>query len=142
MTMTNGTRSLLDVERRFWDAMQEKDGRTAADMTDDTCIVVGAQGVNAITPQAMETMTHEGPWQLQRYSLADDSAVVRMIGDDVALVAYNVHTQVTMDGKPMPFDANDASVWVRRDGEWRCAMHAEAVVGAHPKPDAEAGTKK
>jgi ketosteroid isomerase-like protein len=129
MTTTTDTCSLLDVERRFWDAMQENDGTTAAEMTDDTCIVVGAQGVNAISPESMASMTREGKWQLQRYTLDDDSAQVRMIGEDVALVAYSVHEEVKMNGKPMSVDANDASVWVRRDGEWRCAMHVEAVAG-------------
>lgn len=129
MTTTTDTRALLDVERRFWNAMQEKDAETAAEMTDDECIVVGGQGVSAITSDAMGKMTAEGPWQLQRYTLDDDSAQVRMIGDDVALVAYSVKEDVTMNGKAMSVDAHDASVWVRRDGEWRCAMHVESVAG-------------
>ncbi len=80
-------------------------------------------------PSEMDRMTREGPWQLERYALQDDTAQVRMIGDDVALVAYSVHEDVTMKGKPMSVDAHEASVWVRRDGEWRCAMHVESVAG-------------
>ncbi len=129
MTITTDTRALLDVERRFWNAMQRKDAETAAEMTDDECIVVGAQGVSAISSESMGKMTAEGPWQLQRYTLDDGSAQVRMIGDDVALVAYSVKEDVTMNGEAMSVDANDASVWVRREGEWRCAMHVEAIAG-------------
>ncbi|MEO7102620.1 MAG: hypothetical protein ABI311_04630 [Gemmatimonadaceae bacterium] len=36
---------------------------------------------------------------------------------------------VVVDGKTIQLTANDASVWVRRDGEWRCALHTESVAG-------------
>lgn len=141
MTATE-TRTLLDIERRFWDAMQEKDGKTAGEMTDESCIVVGAQGVNRITPEAMDRMTREGPWQLTRYDLKDDTAQVRMLGDDVALVAYSVHEDVTMEGKPISMDAHEASVWVRRDGEWRCAMHIESLASDNSKQKNGDGASK
>lgn len=143
MTTTTETRTLLDVERKFWDAMQEKDGKTAGEMTDESCIVVGAQGVNRITAQEMDRMTREGPWQLTGYDLKDDTAQVRMLGDDVALVAYSVHEDVTMNGKPMSMDAHEASVWVRRDGEWRCALHVESLAGDDSSQTSErsAGTR-
>lgn len=139
MTTTTETRTLLDVERRFWDAMQEKDGKTAGEMTDESCIVVGAQGVSRITAKEMDRMTREGPWQLTRYDLKDDTAQVRMLGDDVALVAYSVHEDVTMSGKPMSMDAHEASVWVRRDGEWRCALHVESLAGDKSSHQADSG---
>ncbi|MEP7381576.1 MAG: nuclear transport factor 2 family protein [Gemmatimonadota bacterium] len=129
MTSDADTRALLDVERRFWNAMRDKDANVAASMTDDVCITVGAQGVSAVTPDSMGTMTTEGKWQLQRFAFSDDKAQVRLLSDDVALVAYPVHLEVTMDGKPLSMDANEASVWVRRDGTWRCALHTESVVG-------------
>ena len=44
MPATDST-ELLDVERRFWDAMKTKDAPARSEMTDDGCIVVGAQGV-------------------------------------------------------------------------------------------------
>jgi hypothetical protein len=32
-------------------------------------------------------------------------------------------------GQPLTLEANDTSVWVRRDGTWRCAMHTESISG-------------
>jgi uncharacterized protein (TIGR02246 family) len=120
---------LLELEHRFWTAMQEKDGKTAAAMTDDGCIVTGAQGVSAISAQQMEEMTVEGKWTIEEYSLDEKNAQVRMIGADVAIVAYKVGERLTVEGKPVSFDANDASVWVRRNGKWLCAMHTESLAG-------------
>ena len=129
MATTTQTQTLLDNERRFWDAMREKDAETAGQMTDDGCIVVGAQGVSAIDAKTMAKLTKEGEWELKRYTFDEKTAQVRFVNDDVALVAYKVNEQVEVDGETVALEANDSSVWVRRDGEWLCAMHTESLAG-------------
>ena len=54
---------------------------------------------------------------------------MQFLNEDVALVAYNVKEKLKVDGKPVNLEANDASVWVRKNGEWLCAMHTESLVG-------------
>lgn len=39
---------LVETEQHFWDAMQNKDGEAASELTDDGSIIVGAQGVSKI----------------------------------------------------------------------------------------------
>ena len=124
-----GKEKLLEVEKRFWDAMRTKDADTAADMTDDGCIIVGAQGVSAIDQKTMGKLTTEGEWQLQQYSFDDRNTKVRFVSDDVAIVAYKVNERVVVEGESLPIEANDSSVWVRRDGQWRCALHTESLAG-------------
>jgi hypothetical protein len=50
-----------------------------------------------------------------------------MLGGDVAALAYTVHEELTVEGKPVTLDAADVSVWVRRNGRWLCALHTESV---------------
>jgi hypothetical protein len=120
---------LLELERKFWDAMKDKDATAASRMTDDKCIVVGAQGVSAIDPKTMGRMTEEGDWTSERYTFDDQKTEVRFLSDDVAVVAYSVNEDLSVGGNPVTIDANDASVWVRRDGSWRCALHTESISG-------------
>lgn len=54
---------------------------------------------------------------------------MRLLEDDVALVAYKVHEDLTVDGKKVSMDAADSSVWVRRNDQWRCALHTESLAG-------------
>lgn len=122
-------RDVLELERRFWDAMKTKDAERAKEMTDERCIVVGAQGVSSIDPVTMGRMTEEGPWRLEQFEVDEESAQVRMVAPDVAIVAYRVEERVVVDGKTVSMAANDSSVWVRRDDEWRCALHTESVEG-------------
>ena len=129
MTTAANDKDVLDLERRFWNALKAKDANTAEQMTDDGCIIVGAQGVSAIDRKTMGKLTVEGKWQLQHYSFDEQNAKVRFIGDDVAVVAYKVNERVEIDGQTLPIEANDSSVWVRRNGEWLCALHTESLAG-------------
>jgi uncharacterized protein (TIGR02246 family) len=127
-TQTN-EQELIDTEQHFWDAIQKKDAGGAAELTDDGCIIVGAQGVSAIDRKSMRKMTAEGKWELKQFSFNESTRQVRFVGDDVAIVAYTVSEQIVVDGKPLHFDAHDSSVWVRYDGGWRCALHTESLAG-------------
>jgi hypothetical protein len=129
MTTTAKTVELLEHERRFWNAMRDKDGEAASEMTNDRCIVVGSQGVSAIDPNTMARLTNSGDWELERFTFDESTAQVQFLNDDIALVAYRVKEKLTVDGKPVNLEANDASVWVRKNGEWLCAMHTESLAG-------------
>ena len=120
---------LVEVERRFWNAMKEKDASTASELTDDQCVVVGAQGVSAIDAQTMGKMTTEGAWELEQFSFDEQARQIRFLTDDIAIVAYPVKERVIVDGATLPIEANDSSVWIRRDGQWRCALHTESLAG-------------
>ena len=120
---------LVDVERRFWNAMKEKDAAAASELTDEQCVIVGAQGVSAIDAQTMAKLTSEGQWELEQYSFDEQKRQIRFLTDDIAIVAYPVRERVIVDGETLPVVANDSSVWVRRDGQWRCALHTESLAG-------------
>ena len=67
----------------------------------------------------------DNKWELLSYEMSDVQA--RMISEDVAIVAYKVRKELTVDDKPGTLHANDSSTWVRRNGSWKCALHTEAV---------------
>jgi ketosteroid isomerase-like protein len=127
-----GTRTieaeLLDLEKRFWQAIKDKDVDAAMRLTDETCIVTGAQGVGSIDRKTMAGMMNAAQYTLHHFEIKE-GAQVRLVRDDVAIVAYQVHEELTVDGKPVTLDAADASMWVRRDGRWLCALHTEAIAG-------------
>ena len=129
MSSSTHEQELVDVERRFWNAMKEKDAAAASALTDDQCVIVGAQGVSAIDAKTMAKLTSEGQWELEQFSFDEQKRQIRFLTDDIAIVAYQVKERVVVDGETLPIEANDSSVWVRRDGEWRCALHTESLAG-------------
>lgn len=119
---------LIALEKQYWQAMKEKDAEAAMRLTDDGCIIAGAQGVMRIDKTALAAMFTNAPYTLHDATLGDDVAV-RFLSDDVAIVAYKVHEELTVEGKPVKLDAADTSTWTRRGGQWRCALHTESIAG-------------
>lgn len=118
---------LLELETRFWNSVKTRDVATAVALTADPCIVSGAQGVAQIDRQAFTRMMEAENWTLHDFTIKD--VKVQRLSDDVAVIGYKVHENLTVEGKPVSLDAADTSTWVRKDGRWLCAMHAEALVG-------------
>lgn len=120
---------LLELERRFWDAIKNRDSRTAARLSDDHCLIVGPQGVADIDKQTLSKMV-EGPTsQLKQYQFDDREVHIRVVSKDVAIIAYKVREDLVVSGTPLTMQAFDTSVWVRRDGAWVCALHTETLPG-------------
>ncbi len=123
----NLEKEILDLENKFWQSMIDKDAAVGAGLTADPCLVTGAQGVARIDRKHFAKMMEEGKWKLHAYNFTD--VKVEPVTDGVAVIAYKVHEDLTIDGKKMTLDAADASTWVKKNGEWLCALHTESVLG-------------
>lgn len=121
-------KELVELERQYWQALKDRDYETAQRLTDDGGIVTGPQGVGTIDKQTLVTMMEQAPYTIDDFKL-DPDMKVRVLGDDIAVVAYKVHEKLTVEGKPVTFDAADTSTWIRRGGSWVCAVHTEAIAG-------------
>jgi hypothetical protein len=121
-------KELLDLERQYWQAIKDKDAATAMRLSDEPCIVAGAQGVGRLAKAELSAMIDNASYTLESFELKDD-VQVEMLGDDVALLAYKVHEELIVDDERVAIDAADSSVWVRRDGRWVCALHTESLAG-------------
>lgn len=128
MVATPIEQEMLELETKFWQAMKDHDVAAAKGATDFPCIVAGASGVGSVNAEQFAQMMTGANWTLLDFKIHDD-VLVREIGDDVRLVAYKLHEDLTVDGKPVSMDAADASVWVRRNGTWLCALHTESLLG-------------
>ena len=121
-------RELVDLERRYWQALKDKDVAAAVELTDEPCIVAGAQGVGLIDHAGYVRMMEHATWTILDFQIGAD-VQVRRLGEDTAVIAYTVHEQLEVDGDPVAFDAADTSTWVRRGGRWLCAAHTESIAG-------------
>jgi hypothetical protein len=119
---------LLELERQFWQAMQDRDVETAVGLTDFPCIVSGPSGIGQVDKEAFKGMMKGATYKIRKVEL-DPDAKVRMLSDTVAVVAYKVHEEVSVDGESVTLDCADSSTWVKRNGQWLCAHHTEAITG-------------
>lgn len=131
---------LLGLENKFWQAMVDKDADAGASLATNPCIVTGGTGVGRIDRKTFIKMMEGASWELHDFAFSD--VEVERVADDVAVIAYKVREDLTVDGKKMTFEAADASTWVKKDGEWLCALHTESVLGDPFGRDRTAGNGK
>ena len=124
--MAQHSRTILDLETRFWQSMVDKDAETAKAMIADECLITGARGAMKLDPDKYKAMTEDGQWRLDSFEFSD--AEVIFPSDDVAVVAYKVRQKGEMQGKAMDMQCADSSTWVRKDDAWKCALHTETVL--------------
>jgi hypothetical protein len=98
------------------------------ELTDDPCLLGGAQGVQLIKRDALRDMMKNPNWTLKNFEITGDTQI-HQLADDVVAVGYEVHEELTVDGKPVELDAVESSTWVRRNKHWLCAAHTEAIKG-------------
>jgi hypothetical protein len=107
--------------------MKAKDIDTALRLTYEPCIVAGARGVARIDKQTFAKMMARDAWTLRDFEIRD--VQVQQLNEEVAVIGYKVHEELTVDGKPVTLDAADASTWVKKNGRWLCALHTESLAG-------------
>jgi ketosteroid isomerase-like protein len=120
-------KEILDLETRFWNSMKSKDVDAALQLAADPCIVTGPQGVSTVDKETFTKMMSTAKWDLGDFII--DNVQVQQLGEDVAIIGYKVHEDITVDGSRLALEAADTSTWVRRNGNWVCAMHTESLIG-------------
>jgi ketosteroid isomerase-like protein len=120
-------KELIGREKQYWQSIKDKDFEGALRLTADPCIVTGAQGVARIDRKTFRAMMSNSKWTLDEFAIKDVS--VEQLSDDVAVIGYKILEKLTVDGEPLELEAADASTWVKKNGEWLCALHTESVAG-------------
>ena len=118
---------LLKLEKQYWNAIKDRDSSTATSLTDDPCVLVGAQGVGEVDKATLWKMLDGAKHELKDFAFGDVHMLE--VSNDVVAVAYKIHEDLVVDGKRVELEAFDSSVWVRRDGKWVCAVHTESPAG-------------
>jgi hypothetical protein len=120
---------IIDLEKKFWRTMVDKDIEGSVAMLAGESIVAGSQGTARLTHDDYRGMAKQGDslWQLKSFQL--DDLKVTFPSDDVAVIAYTVTEEMEVEGEPVTLKAADATTWIRQDGEWLAALHTESVLG-------------
>jgi hypothetical protein len=127
MTTDPRDAEIISLEKRFWEALRDGDSASAARLTDDPCLLTGAQGAALINPEVFSAMMNAPNWKLLEFEF--ENVLVTFPREDVAAVAYTVTEKLTVEGTPVTLHAADSSMWIHRADGWRCGMHTESILG-------------
>ncbi|MFC4256425.1 DUF4440 domain-containing protein [Altererythrobacter xixiisoli] len=124
--MAQQSKTIIDLETRFWQSMVDKDAASAKALIAEECLITGPQGSMLIDPAAYEAMTEQGNWSLETFSFSAIQVIFPK--DDTAVIAYTVNQRGDMDGRPMDLTCADATTWVSDGSAWKCVLHTETIM--------------
>lgn len=131
--MSTNKQEIIDLERRFWQSLKDKDVPTAQAMIADQSRSTGPSGITPMDPQKFGQLMREAPWTLDNFTFSDVDVIFPT--DDVAVITYKVHQTGEMEGKPMDLNAADSTVWAREGDSWKCALHTETILQPQRQPE-------
>nr|WP_121272159.1 nuclear transport factor 2 family protein [Pedobacter schmidteae] len=116
---------ILEFEKKYWQAMENRDFNTVKNLTHFPCIVAGKQGVRSVDEATFQTMFESGinkPIKILEISGIESQT----IHESTAIIAYIIELEYTLDGQKSALKCACTSTWVKKNDGWVCAMHTES----------------
>lgn len=116
---------VLEFEKRYWKAMEQRDIDTVKNLTRFPCIITGKTGVRKVD----ETEFHknfESSKNMQMKVLEISDITSQAINETTTIIAYIVKLEYVVDGQVSTFCCACTSTWVKENDQWLCAMHTES----------------
>jgi ketosteroid isomerase-like protein len=120
---------LMTLESEYWDAVKDRDALTVGRLTAEECTLAGARGVSAVDAREMGKLIEAATHRIIDYRIDPKTTRITHLSDDLVAIAYRVHEDLEVDGKPVQLDAFDVSVWKKSDTGWTCVLHTESIAG-------------
>ena len=128
--MRTASNELMQLERKFWQSMVDEDTDTALAMLDEPALMVSSHGAMQFDHATYRQMAEQGPMVIKSFELSNMN--VLFADDNTAVLTYHARQALAPRGKSEEIqqEMTDSSVWMRKDGGWRCVMHTETPVDA------------
>lgn len=127
--MPTSSKTLIDLENRFWQAIVDQDADTATDMLTEPALMVSSHGAMQFDHDGYRQMATKGSMVLKSFELSDMKVVFP--NDDTAVLTYHVKQNMAQRGENGTAlqEMNDSSTWIRSGNRWLCVMHTESPAG-------------
>lgn len=127
--MPTSSKTLIELETRFWQALVDEDAGTAISMLEDPAFMVSSHGAMKFDHATYRRMAEQGPLVVKSFELSDMQVVFP--NDATAVLTYRVEQRVAARGEAKSTTEHmaDSSTWVKSgDGDWRCVIHTETPI--------------
>jgi hypothetical protein len=134
--MASPSKTIEELENRFWQSMIDNDPDSATEMLTEPAMMVSAHGAMKFDHAGYRKMAEKGPMVLTGYELSDMQVVFP--NETTAIATYRVRQTVAQrgaEGGAGVQEMNDTSTWIKEDGSWKCAMHTETPANGDRKPN-------
>jgi hypothetical protein len=123
--MPTPSKTLIDLETKFWQSMVNQDTNTALEMLNEPALMVSSHGAIKFDHAGYRKMAEQGSMVVTSFELSDVEVVFP--NDTTAVLTYRVKQEVAPRGKGerTTQEMNDTSTWIQNGARWQCVMHTE-----------------
>ena len=132
--MPTSSKTLIDLETKFWQSMVNQDTDTALEMLTEPALMVSSHGAMKFDHAGYRKMAEQGSMVLTSFELSDMEVVFP--NDTTAVLTYHVRQAIAPreTGDSTAQEMNDTSTWIQDGTRWRCVMHTETPVESEHGP--------
>ena len=123
--MQTPTKTLVDLERKFWRSIVDQDTDTALTLLTEPALMVSSHGSMKFDHTGYRKMAEQGSMVLTSFELSNMD--VMFPNESTAILTYRVKQGVATRGKDESTvqEMNDTSTWIQAGNRWKCVMHTE-----------------
>ena len=123
--MQTPAKEIVDLERKFWQAIVEQDAYTAIDMLCEPALMVSSHGAMKFDHDGYRKMAEQGSLVLTSFEFSNLQIVFP--NENTAVLTYHVRQKLKprATGNAMTQEMNDTSTWIRTLDGWKCVVHTE-----------------
>jgi hypothetical protein len=118
-------KEILELEKKYWQAMEDQDFEKVKKLTRFPCIVAGKNGVKSVDEAMFKNMFDSGAnakIKVLNISNVESQSVSKKSG----VIAYLIELGTAYNDQHTSTKFACTSTWTRVDGEWVCALHSES----------------
>ena len=130
--MTTHTKTLIDLETKFWQSMVDQNTDAALKVLHNPAMMATAHGAMKFDHAGYRKMAEQGSMVVTAFALSD--VEVMFPAETTAVLTYRVKQTVGArdGGQSITQDMLDTSTWVYLNQRWQCVLHTESVMQAQP----------
>ncbi len=130
--MTALTKTLTELETKFWQSMVDQDTDAALQLLHDPAMMATAHGAIKFDHAGYRKMAEQGTMVVTSFALSDAEVVFPT--ETTAVLTYQVKQTVAAreGGKSSTQNMSDTSTWVYVGKRWQCVLHTESPMEAKP----------
>jgi len=127
--MPTPSKTLVELEKRFWQAIVDQDANAAIEMLAEPSMMVNSHGAMKFDHDSYRQMAEKGPMVLESFELSEMNVVFP--NESTAVLTYRVKQKTApRGGKSELQEMNDTSTWIRSGDRWQCVLHTETPARA------------
>ncbi len=133
--MTTATRTLIELETKFWQSMVDQDTEAALQLLHDPAQMASSHGAMKFDHAGYRKMAEQGSMVVTAFVLSDIE--VMFPSEATAVMTYRVKQTVAereggKSGKGTIQHMLDTSTWIYVNKRWQCVLHTESQMEAKP----------